>query len=433
MVLPLALAYSGVPSQRVIAAVLYVVLVTAVAGMSAQLRFSPVRVPLHTTYADVRKCFWIASLWTGPAIIFSLQRGLIGILGIGALAIAIARVLKQVSTPNRVKAPISEIQTILFSSESRYVGDFGRNVIGSALVSAAYLGIMAELIGNSLLAIVCTGGSWFFLTWTSNDWCQPARSFQTIRASRFLMHAGLAIALTFFALPAHLEYLRLASLGQSPLETQNTDSRNEHLQSGIILFTKKKVGVHLFVPRSRTLHAGTPRSLPQILKIPFSGEYWFSRWPLLRPPASSLRVAGDPMTVSVTLTGFGSLVMQARQNIGRSFDVYCCHSINVVLRAARTPTDAVTMELLITESSDAKHNSQSLGVQSLANPTRTLADSAGEIGTTTYKFEMPRHFVMSSFDLLAVRFHLQPPRTRQSAMLSIERFELVPESNSRGH
>lgn len=122
----------------------------------------------------------------------------------------------------------------------------------------------------------------------------------------------------------------------------------------------------------------------------------FHDGPRLRPPASSLREEGDPTTVDVTLRGFGSLVMQARQNIGRSFDVYCCHPINVVLYAARTHADAVLMELLIVDSSRTEHNLQSLGVQSVANPIQTLTDAAGEIGTTTYSFEMPRHSVLRS-------------------------------------
>lgn len=230
------------------------------------------------------------------------------------------------------------------------------------MISVVYIGAVAELIGDRLLAIVCTGGSWFFLAWATSNGCQPTRSLESMRASRFLMHAGLAIAVTFFTLSAHVESLRLASLDQSPSETQNSGSRNRQLQSGVILFAKKRVSVPVFVPRSRTLHTGTPRSLPKILRIPFSGEYWFSRWPLLRPPASSLREEGDPTTVDVTLRGFGSLVMQARQNIGRSFDVYCCHPINVVLYAARTHADAVLMELLIVDSSRTEHNLQSLGV-----------------------------------------------------------------------
>ena len=412
--------------QTVYAAVSYVALVVAVTGVCAQSRFSPLRVQLHTALADVRECFWITSLWTGPAIVLSLQGGWAGILAIGAFSVAVARLLKRVSGSNGMKSQVFRNYTILFESGTLYVGDFGPNVVGSALIMVAYIGVVAELIGDRLLAFVCTGGSWFFLAWAASNGCQPTRSLGRMRASRFLMHAGIAIAVTFFALSAHVEFLRLASLGQSPSETQNSGSRNERLQSGVILFTKKRVSAPLFVPHLRTLHTGTPRPLPKILRIPFSGEYWFSRWPLLRPPASSLREEGDPATVSVTLLDFGSLVMQARQNIGRSFDVYCCRSINIVLHAARTHTDAVTMELLIMNSSKAVRKSQSLGVQSLAHPIQTLADSAVETGTTTYSFEMPRHSVMRSFDSLAVRFHLQPPRTRQSAMLSIERFELVP-------
>src|SRR5690349_16112450 len=286
MLLPLALAYSRTARQTVYAAVSYVVLVAAVTGVCAQSRFSPLRIQLHTAFADVRECFWITSLWIGPVIILSFQRGLAGILGVGAFSVAVARVLRSISRPNGIKSQVSGNHTILFESGTLYVGDFGPNVVGSALIFVAYIGVVAELIGDRLLAFVCTGGSWFFLAWAASNGCQPTRSLERMRASRFLMHAGIAIAVTFFALSAHMEFLRLASLGQSPSDTQNSGSRNERLQSGVILFTKKRVSAPLFVPHLRTLHTGTPRPLPKILRIPFSGEYWFSRWPLLRPPAS---------------------------------------------------------------------------------------------------------------------------------------------------
>lgn len=209
-------------------------------------------------------------------------------------------------------------------------------------------------------------------------------------------------------------------------EQQNTDSTNQQLQSGIILFNKKKLAVPLILPRSDSLHTEPARTLSVSMKIPFSGEYWFSRWPLLRPPATSLKEEGDPTTINVTLMGFGSLIMQARQHIGPPIDVHCCHSINVVLHSGDAQPGAVTMELFITDSSHAGRNSQTLGKLSLAKPTSVFADTPIRMPSETFQFEMPRHSAIRSFDSLEVWFHLSSPRAGQGAIASIDSFEFRP-------
>ena len=113
------------------------------------------------------------------------------------------------------------------------------------------------------------------------------------------------------------------------------------------------------------------------------------------------------------------MVMQARQSIGRPIDMRCCRSIEVVVRGGDREPEAVAIELILLNSSAAQNNSQTLGAETLAS-----APSGGK--SASFRFAMPQHAAIRSFDGLLVWFHLEPPRSRRSATVSIERFDLIP-------
>lgn len=162
------------------------------------------------------------------------------------------------------------------------------------------------------------------------------------------------------------------------------------------------------------------------MSIPFSGEYWFFRWPLLRPLPTSVKAEGNPTIFSVTVRGYGGLQMQARQSLGERMSVRCCRSINIVLQVADEQPDAVRMELILIDSLRRSHNSQTLGERSLAKSNMSWPDRQGGLPSETFQFDMPQHSEIESFDSLEVWFHLEPPRAGQSAIVAIEKFELIP-------
>jgi hypothetical protein len=126
------------------------------------------------------------------------------------------------------------------------------------------------------------------------------------------------------------------------------------------------------------------------------------------------------------MRGYRPLQMHARQNLGEPISVDSCRSINVVLHNADTQPDAVRMELILIDSSRHARNSQTLGEQSLASPTVSVPDREFGCPSESFRFEMPQHSEIQSFDSLDVWFHLKPPRMTQSGSVSMQRFELIP-------
>ena len=117
--------------------------------------------------------------------------------------------------------------------------------------------------------------------------------------------------------------------------------------------------------------------------------------------------------------------MQARQGIGTSLDIHCCHTIDVVVKGSDLEPEAVVMELILVDSSPAGRRTQSLGGRFLTS-LRSVAGEASDSRKSTFPFAIPAHPAISSFNELLVWFHLVPPRSRRSATVSIERFDLIP-------
>jgi hypothetical protein len=201
------------------------------------------------------------------------------------------------------------------------------------------------------------------------------------------------------------------------------DANLDDLHSGVILYTKRKPQILPKVRRTRDART-VPKTLLSAMSI-FSGEYWFFTWPSRRPPKSSLREPGDPTTLDMTVQQFGSLTMQARQEIATPQDMSCCRSIDVVVSGAEERPETVLIELVLADNDGGKFSEETLGAQSLASPRFISGQSAGD-RKSTYTFAMPSHATVRSFNELVVWFHLLEPRSRQSARVAIDRFDLVP-------
>jgi hypothetical protein len=279
--------------------------------------------------------------------------------------------------------------------------DEGVSLLGlTASVCIAYFGIAAGVNGHTAIAVACTAASCLFIAWLERRYARSERQFR-----------GGVVAVLFAIV--------IAFLGSNYSKDPERSSKLDQLQSGVILSTERKRPVPLILPRPDSLWARPKRPPSRVASILFTGEYWFFRWPLLRPPAGSLIEQGDPTSVDVTSEDFRPMVMQARQSVGKSIDMRCCRSIDVVVRGDDREPRTVVIELILINSSEAQNDSQTLGAE-------TLASVPSDGKRANFRFPMPRHAAIRSFDGLVVWFHLEAPRSRRSATVSIERFDLIP-------
>ncbi len=427
--LPVALALSQNAAGTGIVAFAYVLLVGIVGLATLRLSSFVQSAELRKICVSSLEPFAGITLWIVPSVVLLVRGGLLGLLAFGAFTAAIGRFLKQVSGGKlESHTRTASVLALEFTPGADFVdarGSAARLVHLTGLVCLAYVGIAAELTRNKPLGIVCIAASCFISAWILHGGCEQERTSGRNSVVNISIHAALAIGASFLLLLAFGRHSGSATIGTGTAGRRNYDSTSHGRYSSVILFSSRKVAL-LVIPPKRTSNVGPVRTLSRSMTIPFSGEYWFFRWPLLRPLPTSVKAEGNPTIFSVTVRGFGGLQMQARQTLGRPISVGCCRSINVVLHVADEQPDAVRMELILVDSSRRAPNSETVGERSLARPSVSLPDPDGGLPSETFEFEMPQYSKIASFNSLEVWFHLETPRAGQSAILSIRQFELIP-------
>jgi hypothetical protein len=353
-----------------------------------------------------------------------------GVLAIGAFTTLGAKLLRQIwKLLSEDAKEVNTMQSRGFSLDFSELPNTGVNRIGlTASICVAYLGLAAWANGNAAIAVLCTVASSFFLGWIGEYYGRVEGAFRIGIIPSSLMYAFFATAVTFIGLlPNVLPHLGLVPYQAARLKAQENSTSLDQLHSAVILLTERHTSIPLILPHPSTRQIATKRSLSRVASILFSGEYWFFRWPLRRPPASAFRERGDPTSIRVTSEDFGALVMQARQKIGRSVDMHCCRWLDVVVNDDDQEPETVGMELILINSSVPERNSQTLGVEALTSRLRAPAGSlSSETKSSSFRFAMASHPAIRSFDEIVVWFHLEAPRSRQSASVSVQRFDLIP-------
>ena len=194
-------------------------------------------------------------------------------------------------------------------------------------------------------------------------------------------------------------------------------------------------GVILWPPVQRTVTLVPP--LPALghnpfernqnpLSIPFFGAYWFFRPPFTRPPEGSVEMRGNPTDLTFRSQSARPLLMEARQNLGKLFDVSCCQRIELAIRNRDRYSEIVSIELILMNTMLAGRPLQSLGMVPVTSRPGFISAKQTVPAAETLRFPIPRERALRQFDELVVRFERPAVRAQQSANIAIERFVLVP-------
>jgi hypothetical protein len=379
--------------------VLYIAFVTALAAVAGELQLRRFRKLLPIPRRTILFFLLNGALWMTPLAVLCRSGGVQAMLAAAAFSFASALLLGSlVSRLEPDEEPADAYNLLAFT----------------APVCVAYVGIAAAISGYKLIAVLLIAASCFSLGWMAQrNGRQPQQQPNDV-VSRFWKQALWATFITFIALLPSFRRFDAAAYGAQLLDRHTEDPKLGQMQAGVILLAKPKSAVLLELPRKTDFRTQAKQPSFRLASIPFSGQYWFFRPPRRRPPPGSLTEQGDPTTLTMTLEDFGVLRMQAQQSIGRSLDVNCCRSIDVVLKGKDEEPESVLLELILVDSSRSEHNIQTLGSQLLASETAVI------------HFPIPRNSAVRSFDELLVSFHLEWPHSRRSATVAIERFDLVP-------
>jgi hypothetical protein len=263
-----------------------------------------------------------------------------------------------------------------------------------------------------------------------------------------LISAGAAVLFTAFALARYLQYGwggadggRYASGSSAQASSVAPQNRGEGdggdvppegdsaaldgTYSGVILWPERDRTTVLVPPlpalRPSLFQKGSPA---EPLSIPFYGVYWMYRKPLRRPPPNSHSTRGDPARQSFRSTDNVPLLMEARQNLGRTIDVRCCREIRVSVRNADKYPGTLALELQLLNTDPRMPVPLSLGQQPLVSTPHWGPDGDTAVPETVL-FRIPGRPVPDQFDELRVVFHRSNFGVGRSARVAIDRFTFV--------
>jgi len=172
------------------------------------------------------------------------------------------------------------------------------------------------------------------------------------------------------------------------------------------------------LPALRSNPFENPRAEP--LAIPFFGVYWLYKFPERRPLPGAFETRGRPDRLKFRSTDWRPLVLEARQNLGRTFELLCCSRIEVEIANADPIPNSVMIDLALLDSTRPHLPPVALGRARVRSYARAGEPPASE----TLAFSLPAS--PARFDEFQVRFHLAGHRANLSPLIAIERFRLIP-------
>ena len=165
-------------------------------------------------------------------------------------------------------------------------------------------------------------------------------------------------------------------------------------------------------------------SLPRTYAIPFDGEYWMYRFLYRRPPPKSLEERGSPTELSFSTVDSWPLEMEAHQKFDQPLDL-ACRAVRVDIWNADRYPNTIVLEL------DAlgSHGWETIGAQPVRSLPVLTSDhllTADRVAPVAESLEFPVHSPIHECLELKVVFLRARVRIHRSAMVSIDRFVLLP-------
>lgn len=294
------------------------------------------------------------------------------------------------------------------------------------------------MIGPALVGAACCAWAWRSVPGASSS-TYPAQS----------QSLPIAILAVIFTVAALIPYLHGASgigLGSSHqytervLPTVNASGPHRATQAfddssktesegntGIVLWPDKQLHTKLVAPSPIDL-ASQPtfgRGVKPLV-IPFDGVYWFFKSPDVRPPRTSRQAHASPDTVEIRSTDRRPLSVEAHDYLGSLINLDCCSRVQVAIRNADRYPETVSLELILVDTSQPHHASESLG-QVMVKSTRPwrIYERPRPVDETL-NFAIPSRSRLRHFDEISVIFRLDPARADAAAKIAIDHLVLIP-------
>jgi hypothetical protein len=207
--------------------------------------------------------------------------------------------------------------------------------------------------------------------------------------------------------------------------TKENDTGSGGEYRGIILLQPAKPKADPVQLPSLVNHANG-NGLRHPLRIPFDGVYWYFKPPDRRPPRTATIVYGDPKESGFRSTDRIPLIMEAHQQLLQRFDLNDFNTIELAITNSDRHPEPIVVELVLVDSFSPDGSSLSLGSTLTTSPlSSVIAQSQRDI-SETLTFAVPILRPISTFNEVAIRFHLSSLRKTVAPRIAVDSLILVP-------
>jgi len=240
------------------------------------------------------------------------------------------------------------------------------------------------------------------------------------RSIRNVFSSWLVLALAFMITVGAIRSANGGS-GDAPAHAGKDGDTGGHFR-GIFLFPDvvSEKPVTQFAPLL-TMPASLKSASREPIKIRFDGVYWFFQSPDRRPPVGATILQGVPDKIGFHSTNARPIWMEAHQSLASPIDLAACSTIEVEVRNADALPGAVTLELILRDSSKPL---PPVSLGSMLIPERTSIEQSTR--ESTLSFPVPLNPPIPGFDQLTFRFLPIASRWKVSPSVSIVSITLIP-------
>jgi hypothetical protein len=195
--------------------------------------------------------------------------------------------------------------------------------------------------------------------------------------------------------------------------------------SGIVLLLPPKPHHDIVPPKpvSDSRITGVPR---KPIVIPFDGAYWYFKRPDKRPERDARVQRGDPLKENIRSTDRLPLLMAAHQTLLRPIKMDCCKALRVELINADNRPGAITIEILLRETSTQSMSMLSLGSIVIPSSTARSVSLTRAPAHESLTFHFPPGSQGKSFDEITLLIKPAWERALAGSKVAISDFVLIP-------
>lgn len=186
------------------------------------------------------------------------------------------------------------------------------------------------------------------------------------------------------------------------------------------------MGIILLRPKARqAIVAPVLTTKPDSFKksdvIKFDGQYWYFQAPYSGPGRDAHMAEGDPTKVRIKSKNSVPVIMEAHQRLPKAMEANCCRELQLNVVNADAVPGAISVEVVLQDSSRKMAQGVSLGSKVLASSTVSPMPLKRAPVHETLTFQIPRA-ERQAFDEITVKVKPEMGRTLAAPNVGIDSF-----------